>query len=87
MEGLRNFSDEAKQAFNDEYRSAKCRFEQTVAVAQLILPPESATALEELARRLEADDGTEPFDAINAKYGNIDDALGSLVAQSRIELS
>jgi hypothetical protein len=86
MEGLRNYSDEAKQAFNDEYRSAKRRFEQAVAVAQLILPQESATALEGLARQLEADDGTDPFDAINAKYGIIDDGLCVLVAQGRIEL-
>ena len=86
MEGLRSYSDETKSAFNDEYRSAKRRFEQTVAVAQLILPQESATTLDKLARQLEADDGLDPFEAINAQYGLIDDALGVLVVQGRIEL-
>ncbi len=86
MEGLRSYSDEAKKAFHDEYRLEKRRFEQIVAAAQLILPEQSAKTLDELARQLEADEGLDPFDAINSKYALIDDALGVLVAQGRIEL-
>ncbi|MEJ6011500.1 hypothetical protein [Novosphingobium aquae] len=87
MEGLRSYSDEAKVAFNDEYRSARQRIEQTVAVAELILPPESATLLNELRQSLEGDDGSDPFEAINVKYGVLDDAFGALIAQGRSQLS
>lgn len=86
MEGLRSYSDKAKKAFNVEYGEAKRQFERTAAVGQLILPEETAKTLNELVRQLEADDGSDPFDAINAKYGIIDDAFDTLVAQGRTSL-
>jgi hypothetical protein len=86
MEGLRSYSDEAKKAFNVEYGEAKRQFERTAAVGRLILPEETAKTLDVLVRQLEADDGLDPFDAINVKYGIIDDAFDALVAQGRSSL-
>lgn len=85
LEGLRSYSGKEKKAFNYEYRLAKRRFEQTAAVAQLILPKQSASTLNELAQKLEANDGLD-FNAICEKFGVIEDALSTLLAQGRIEL-
>lgn len=83
----RPVSDEQSAAQFTRYQAARRRLDEGVAVAALLLPPESAGLLAGLDRSLEASRaGRDQVDDLDRQYGVLDQAMKEFTRQGRAAL-
>lgn len=83
IEGSVKHTEDYKKLHKERYKSAKRKFEETLAVASLILPKQTRGLLHKLDHDIEAISCEDIWTAHNQEYSLIDDALAELIGQGR----
>jgi hypothetical protein len=86
LESGDHVSGKSKAELQERYQGGRRRFDDALAVARLLLPKETSSALSELDGLIEGIDDPDPWKALNLQYSMLDDALHTLTLQGRAAL-